>query len=376
MPAENEIPSGTPPVKVSVVVPVYNVEKYLRTCLDFIVAQTLREIEIICVNDGSTDGSLAILEEYAKEDARIKIISQENKGVSAARNSGLEAAQGKYILFFDPDDWFYSLTALEELYERAEKFSLDILRGRTICFDNISAKFFTDPWDSFSKFMPKGFCMDAFPPEAIAPFFGRMPRTIHAVLLRTDFLKRSKLRFPVEYLFCEDVLFFLKAALLARRIGFFDKPFYVYRRNRPGSVITDSYEKNWTDRISVYREICGFIAERECHPGIKKSILASCVNSLSWDFSRQKDIQRKEELSKILREHLPFIVSESLLENDDFRSSIVPRTNLFLEWIYSGETYAGFFQKRKWKTFRYAILCKITVGRRKIHYQNKVHAKF
>ena len=90
--------------KVSVIIPVYNVEKYLKQCLDSVVNQTLKDIEIICVNDGSTDNSLEILEEYAQKDNRIIIISQENQGQSVARNIALEKATGEYVGFVDSDD--------------------------------------------------------------------------------------------------------------------------------------------------------------------------------------------------------------------------------------------------------------------------------
>ena len=92
-------------VKVSVVIPVYNVEDYLRDCLDSIVNQTLKDIEIICINDGSTDNSLEILEHYKSKDERIKVISQENGGISAARNKGIDLASGDYISFIDSDDY-------------------------------------------------------------------------------------------------------------------------------------------------------------------------------------------------------------------------------------------------------------------------------
>ena len=91
--------------KVSIIIPVYNVESYLRRCLDSVVNQTLKDIEIILVNDGSTDGSLAICEEYAKNDDRIKIITRKNGGLSAARNTGLDNATSEYIGFIDSDDW-------------------------------------------------------------------------------------------------------------------------------------------------------------------------------------------------------------------------------------------------------------------------------
>ena len=90
--------------KISVILPVYNVEKYLRQCLDTIIGQTLKEIEILCVDDGSTDNSAKILEEYAQKDQRVKVFTQKNAGAGAARNLGLRHASGKYLSFQDSDD--------------------------------------------------------------------------------------------------------------------------------------------------------------------------------------------------------------------------------------------------------------------------------
>mgnify|MGYP001516330436 CR=1 FL=1 len=104
-------------IKVSVIVPVYNVKKYLAKCLDSIIAQTLKDIEIICVNDGSTDGSDKVLEEYKKKDARIQVVNRKNGGLSAARNTGMPYAKGKYIGFVDSDDYIcllYTSDAADE----------------------------------------------------------------------------------------------------------------------------------------------------------------------------------------------------------------------------------------------------------------------
>ena len=101
--------------KVSVIIPVYNVEQYLRECLDSVVNQTLKEIEIICVDDGSTDNSLEILKEYAKKDKRITVIVQKNLHAGVARNAGLTVAKGEYIHFLDSDDWLDKNT-YEDLY--------------------------------------------------------------------------------------------------------------------------------------------------------------------------------------------------------------------------------------------------------------------
>lgn len=115
-----------PVPKVSVVIPVYNVERYLGECLDSILGQTLKEIEVICVNDGSTDGSMEILREKAGKDNRITLMNQENAGASAARNNGVKKASGKYLYFMDSDD-ILEKNALERLYTCAEENSLDIL---------------------------------------------------------------------------------------------------------------------------------------------------------------------------------------------------------------------------------------------------------
>ena len=112
--------------KISIIVPVYNVEKYLKECLDSLINQTLEDIEIICINDGSTDNSLAILEEYQKKDSRIKVFSQRNQGVSAARNLGIEKATGEYLTFLDSDDRL-ELNTCEILYKETIAKNSDFL---------------------------------------------------------------------------------------------------------------------------------------------------------------------------------------------------------------------------------------------------------
>lgn len=114
---------------ISVIIPVYNVEKYLQECLDSVTNQTLKDIEIICINDGSTDGSLKILEDYASKDNRIIIINQENFGPAIARNNGLNIAKGDFISFIDSDDYFESNDFYENLYNIAIKKSADAVKG-------------------------------------------------------------------------------------------------------------------------------------------------------------------------------------------------------------------------------------------------------
>ena len=125
--------------KISVIVPVYNVEEFLPQCLDSILAQTLTELEIICIDDGSPDNSGKILDDYAKKDNRIIVIHQNNGGVSLARNTGIKNATGKYIGFVDPDDWidkdFY-----QNLYQAAEDYQADIVGTGFCSFKNNKKK--------------------------------------------------------------------------------------------------------------------------------------------------------------------------------------------------------------------------------------------
>lgn len=111
--------------KVSIIIPVYNVEPFLARCLDSVVGQTLRGIEIICVDDGSPDRSIDILNRYAAQDDRIRVISQENRGLGGARNRGFDAATGEFILFVDSDDWI-DPAYCERLYEAAREAEADI----------------------------------------------------------------------------------------------------------------------------------------------------------------------------------------------------------------------------------------------------------
>ncbi len=113
-------------VKISIIIPVYNSEKYLEQCLDSVINQSLKDIEIICINDGSTDESYQILEDYSKKDNRIIIISQDNQGISVARNQGIKKAVGEYIAFLDSDDYM-ALDYCEKLYNRGKETNSDIV---------------------------------------------------------------------------------------------------------------------------------------------------------------------------------------------------------------------------------------------------------
>lgn len=140
--------------KVSVIIPVYNAEKYLRNCLDSVVSQTLRDIEIICVDDGSTDNSLAILREYEKNDARVAVLHQSNINAGAARNNGFARATGEYLAFLDADDFFKS-DMLEKAYISAKSRAAEILVFRSDAFDMDSGSFMEQKFTVRERLLPE-----------------------------------------------------------------------------------------------------------------------------------------------------------------------------------------------------------------------------
>ena len=139
-------------IKVSIVVPVYNVEKYLRQCMDSIVNQTLKEIEIICVDDGSTDSSGDILDEYASRDNRVRVIHKENKGYGHSMNMGFHAANGKYIGIVESDD-YAEPEMFEVLYEEAEKKQLDVIKSSFYFYYSIPEEK-NEKYEIVSKILP------------------------------------------------------------------------------------------------------------------------------------------------------------------------------------------------------------------------------
>ena len=120
---------------ISVIIPVYNAEKYLKKAIDSVLSQTLARIELVCINDGSKDGSMRILSEYQKNYSNIKVIDQKNSGAACARNTGIQRAEGEYVFFLDSDDWIPNCHVLEHLYSYAKNHNLQICGGSLCRWD-------------------------------------------------------------------------------------------------------------------------------------------------------------------------------------------------------------------------------------------------
>ena len=137
--------------KVSIVIPCYNVEKYLRQCLDSVINQTLRELEIICVNDGSKDSTLSILQEYAEKDSRIKIIDKPNGGYGESMNRGFDMATGEYLGIIESDD-YADLDMFEKLYHCAKTYELDVVKSGFYYYYSKEERNIPNPIASVNRF--------------------------------------------------------------------------------------------------------------------------------------------------------------------------------------------------------------------------------
>lgn len=244
--------------KVSVIIPVYNVEKYLRECLDSVIHQTLHDIEIICVDDGATDRSFEILKEYEEKDARIQVIHQENGGLSVARNTGMGVAKGEYLYFLDSDDMIIE-EALEELYHESKKNELDILYfDAKIFYEN------SDLWQKFSRFEEIGNRKKEYPSitsgaDLFAQFVFNDDYSVSLCrqFIRNAFLKGIHLTFYPQILH-EDNLFTFISILQAKRTKHVKKAYFL-RRVRVNSIMTKpkSY-KNFQGYFTVFVEMLKF----------------------------------------------------------------------------------------------------------------------
>ena len=205
--------------KVSVIIPVYNVEEYLRECLDSVVNQTLKEIEIICVDDGSTDNSLEILKEYAKKDNRISVLTQENSGSGKSRNNGINNAKGEFIAFMDSDDFYPSHNTLENMYTKACKYNVNICGGSLNQLKE--GKIITDP-----KLFEEGY---TFKKEGVINYQDyQFDYGYWRFIYKRQFLRENQLYFP-DYLRQQDPPFFIKAMATAQRFYALAEATYVYR---------------------------------------------------------------------------------------------------------------------------------------------------
>ena len=237
--------------EVSVIIPIYNVEKYLSFCLDSVINQTFKDIEIICINDGSTDNSRLILDHYAKFDNRIKIIDKENGGLSSARNVGIMESSGKYLVCLDSDD-FVSDFLVEKSISAIKKNNADVLCYNYYAVVGNKLQLQT-PALQFPDYMDEK-CLTEKDLKDDAYTF--IHPTAWCKFYSADFIKSNNLKYPEDIIF-EDLPFFAEAYLKAEKLYFTNLPLYYYRTFREGSILAEKGRKtfDFIKSISMVDEI-------------------------------------------------------------------------------------------------------------------------
>lgn len=234
--------------KISIIIPVYNVEKYLRQCLDSAINQTLKDIEIICIDDESPDNCPAILDDYAKNDSRIKVIHQKNQGTGAARNNGLDIAQGKYIMFLDSDDW-YEPDACEKAYNQIEKYGNDFAYFGMSCFYETSKMKKVDDYRLSGLLQASN--LTNINLKNIKIDFLKTGEIYYRIYLR-KFISDNDIKFS-NTVVGEDYPFGIKAIIRSSSVSVLNEPLYNYRvRTNSGSR---SFDKRWLNQLFYNREL-------------------------------------------------------------------------------------------------------------------------
>lgn len=307
--------------KISVIIPVYNASQFLHESIPSVLEQSLKEIELICVNDGSRDNSLEILNEFSKKDSRIRIIDQENAGCGAARNRALDEACGDYVYFFDPDDYI-SKNAFKELYDNAVKNDSDLVIFKIARFREGEEVNYSSPGFGLDKvFKDVDFENFSFTYKDVKKFVLNSSFAPWTKLYKREFLdKYDDFRFPTDIAF-DDTPFHVQSMLRASKISFIPKFFYFYRFN-PNSINNTS--SNGIDIFEISNIIERFLKKEnyfdEFYEEFKLFKIAQIFNYMLSTGTEEYFQRAKEEFSAI-----------SLGQNHLVKPHLVDRFNLVIQ---------------------------------------------
>lgn len=333
--------------KVSIIIPVYNVEQYLEKCLDSLISQTLKDIEIICINDGSTDNSLEVLNDYAKKDNRIKIISKENEGQGIARNLGIELAQGEFIGFVDPDDWVEP-EMYEIMYNQAKKLSSQVVicdykkyfeDDNKYCDVNIFRKAVSLTKSKAVKFRQE----ENIDKNLLDGTLLISPAYIWNTIFETDLLKNNDIKFS-DLRCYEDVMFVLRTRVLAQNISYINKSFYYYRIRKTSTLRAN--DKRYIDLVNVIELVKDYLTEQNLLEHYHYNFDYFCVSNVYRAYTLLKTDELRLNLLILAESILP----ENLLKElqKKFFVSIVLLKDLFSHPLFLKQKLGNLFYYKKY----------------------------
>ncbi len=281
---------NTSNIKVTVIMPVYNEQSYLAVALDSVLSQTLSDIEIICIDDGSTDASLEILKEYHAKDERVRILTENNAGPALARNNGIRRARGEYLAFLDADD-FYEPTFLEELYELAKSENLDIAIARYDFYNSTQAKFEAFSTAEYSGIYEPGkvTSKSEHPDKILASSISSAWNKLY----NRSFVIDNGLSFLTNVRVYEDVYFAVNSMALAQRIGKVHEVLMHHRIHSEQSRVK-MFSKYYPQVPDVYLKIQEFLMQHGMYAPLSRAYLNLTVSRCSKIFGLLSDDNREK----------------------------------------------------------------------------------
>lgn len=324
--------------EISIIVPVYNASSFLRECLDSLIHQTIKEIEIICVDDGSDDDSLNILNEYAQKDARIKVLTQEKQGLSAACDKGMEAATGTYLQFVSPNDYL-APNACKLLYVYSRIFSLDMLSFAAVEFDSKTKEEFEDPRHTLD-WMPKNFPLVVTSSRSMKNML-RLSMRAGLTFYRRMFLLRNEIHWGCKNTTFEDAPFFIEAAFHPARMGTLNLPLYFNRIH--SEVSNQNAVVQFHDLISIYKYTLKTLQHMDVPKEIVGAYAEAFLDKIYQNYLQFEQKDKEEEKTTLYNLCLNML-----------KKYHVSFSKALLNWI---ELYLKSKKTKKKIKFKFYLLC-------------------
>lgn len=236
-------------MKVSFIIPIYKVEKYLNECVNSILSQSYKNIEIILVDDGSPDNCPVMCDEWAEKDKRVKVIHKQNGGLSDARNVGIDNAKGEYIIFVDGDDFWISFNGLEYLLEQALKYPDCDFIGYNCCYYYSNTKTYKK-WVRYADCLSEPIDTNTAIISLVSS--GTVPMSACLKLISRKLFMKNNLRF-IEGTISEDIPWFINLMEVSKKCMFINEYIYAYRQNVLGSITASATEKTFNDLFNIIR---------------------------------------------------------------------------------------------------------------------------
>ena len=322
-------------VLISVIMPVYNAEKYLKEAVDSILNQTLSDLELICVDDGSTDSSLEILNEYSLKDSRVRVFTQKHGGGGAARNFALTKCLGKYLYCMDADD-ILDLNALNELYEICEDKHLDFVIFQATCYYNETGEYRSENYHMMNELADYvgGYVFDM--QDLTEDLVFKISVTPWPKLYNLDFVLKTHSQFAENLIFHDNV-FFWKVFFSADRIYFYKKSLYTHRIHSESS--TGSRDERFADIIEITNQVILLFIENGYWDEFKNQLSNRKIGIPFFRYDMVQD-EYKEQFYDKMKKDLSIVHNDEVY--NEFVDNLSPNHRRIFENIISSKNFEDF----------------------------------